>query len=165
MLQININNKYNLELSHTDKGVLVNSILLEADIVKINDTNWHIISNFKSYNVELISFNKVQKIGSFKINGNLYNVTAKDGFDILLDKLGINYTNTTKLTEVKAPMPGLVLHVFVADGMEVKKGDNLFTLEAMKMENIIKSTSDMVIKLVKIKPGDKVEKNQVLIVI
>ena len=165
MLQININNKYNLELNKTDKGVLVNNNLLEADIVKINDTNWHIISNFKSYNVELISFNKEQKTGSLKINGNLYNVTAKDGFDILLDKLGINYNNSTKLTEIRAPMPGLVLHIFVADGMQVKKGDNLFTLEAMKMENIIKSATDMVIKTIKIKPGDKVEKNQVLIVI
>lgn len=163
MLQININKKYNIELNRTDEGVLVNNNLLDTDIVKINDTNWHLISNFKSYTVELICFNKEQKTGSFKINGNLYNVSAKDGFDILLDKLGINYTSTSKLTEVKAPMPGLVLHVFVADGMEVKKGDNLFTLEAMKMENIIKSTADMVIKSVKIKPGDKVEKNQVLI--
>ena len=165
MLQININNKYNLELNNTDIGILVNNNLLEADIVKINDTNWHVISNNKSYNVELISFNKEQKTGCFNINGNLYNVTAKDGFDILLDKLGINYSSTVKLTEVKAPMPGMVLNVFVTDGMEVKKGDNLFTLEAMKMENIIKSTTDMVIKSVKIQPGDKVEKNQVLIVI
>ena len=83
----------------------------------------------------------------------------------MLDKLGINYANTTRLTEVKAPMPGMVLHVFVTNGMEVKKGDNLFTLEAMKMENIIKSTTDLVVKSVKIKPGDKVEKNQVLILI
>lgn len=163
MLYININNKYDFELNNTQGTLLVNNKPVNIDISSINDTNWHVINNFKTYNVELISFSKEEKIGCFKINGNLYHINAKDGFDILLDKLGINYANTTKLTEVKAPMPGMVLHVFVTDGMEVKKGDNLFTLEAMKMENIIKSTTDMVVKSVKIKPGDKVEKNQVLI--
>jgi len=61
-------------------------------------------------------------------------------------------------------MPGLVLKVFAAEGMEVKKGDNLFVLEAMKMENIIKAPADVVVKTVKIKPGDKVEKGQILMV-
>jgi len=45
----------------------------------------------------------------------------------------------------------------------VLKGDNLFILEAMKMENIIKASADVVVKTVKIKPGDKVEKGQVLL--
>ncbi len=165
MLYINVNNKYNFELNRTQGTLLVNNKPVNIDISSINDTKWHVINNFKSYNVELISFSKEEKIGCFKINGNLYHINAKDGFDILLDKLGINYANTTRLTEVKAPMPGMVLHVFVTNGMEVKKGDNLFTLEAMKMENIIKSTNDLVVKSVKIKPGDKVEKNQVLILI
>jgi biotin carboxyl carrier protein len=61
-------------------------------------------------------------------------------------------------------MPGLVLKLFVSVGTEVKKGDNLFILEAMKMENIIKSPADVIVKTVKIKPGDKVEKGQVLLI-
>ena len=60
-------------------------------------------------------------------------------------------------------MPGLVLSVLVKEGDEVKKGDNLLVLEAMKMENIIKSPADVTIKSIKIKASDKVEKNQVLI--
>ncbi|MDB5143897.1 MAG: gcdC, partial [Mucilaginibacter sp.] len=68
-----------------------------------------------------------------------------------------------KVSEIKAPMPGLVLKLFVSEGTEVKKGDNLFILEAMKMENIIKSPADVTVKTVKIKPGDKVEKGQVLL--
>ena len=43
-----------------------------------------------------------------------------------------------------------------------EKGDNLLDLEAMKMENIIKAPADVVVKSIKIKPGDKVEKNQIL---
>jgi biotin carboxyl carrier protein len=61
-------------------------------------------------------------------------------------------------------MPGLVLKIFVNEGMEVAKGENLFVLEAMKMENIIKAPADVTVKTIKIKPGDKVEKNQVLII-
>ena len=53
--------------------------------------------------------------------------------------------------------------VLVKEGDEVKKGDNLLVLEAMKMENIIKSPADVTIKSIKIKASDKVEKNQVLI--
>jgi biotin carboxyl carrier protein len=60
-------------------------------------------------------------------------------------------------------MPGLVLKVFAVEGDEVKKGDNLLILEAMKMENIIKCPADVTIKKIRIKSGNKVEKGQILI--
>jgi biotin carboxyl carrier protein len=66
------------------------------------------------------------------------------------------------ISEIKAPMPGLVLKVLVNKGDSIKKGCNLFVLEAMKMENIIKSPADVVIDKILIKPGDKVEKGQIL---
>ncbi len=51
----------------------------------------------------------------------------------------------------------------VAEGQEVKKGDALIVLEAMKMENILKSPTDGIIKKIAIKKGVAVEKNQLLI--
>ena len=75
-----------------------------------------------------------------------------------MDKLA-----STKVNDVKAPMPGLILSMSVAEGDEVKKGDPLLILEAMKMENVIKSPSDGVIKSIKAAQGDSVEKNEVLI--
>jgi biotin carboxyl carrier protein len=112
--------------------------------------------------VEVISFNHTEKKAEIKVNNNIYSVTAKDQFDILLDQLGLSNLNAAKVSDVKAPMPGLVLKVFAAEGAEVKKGDNLFVLEAMKMENIIKSPADAIVKTVKIKPGQKVEKGEIL---
>ena len=50
------------------------------------------------------------------------------------------------------------------EGAQVKKGDNLLVLEAMKMENSIKAPADLKIKSLKVKPNDTVEKNQVMIV-
>jgi biotin carboxyl carrier protein len=62
-------------------------------------------------------------------------------------------------------MPGLVLKVLVTEGQEFKKGDNLLVLEAMKMENILKAPTDGIVKSIKIKPGDKVDKNEVLLLL
>jgi biotin carboxyl carrier protein len=110
-----------------------------------------------------VSFDKEAKMAQIKVNGNLYSVTAQDQFDILLDQLGMSSINANKVSDIKAPMPGLVLKLLVSEGAHVKKGENLFVLEAMKMENIIKSPADVVVKSIKIKPGDKVEKGQVLL--
>jgi biotin carboxyl carrier protein len=60
-------------------------------------------------------------------------------------------------------MPGLVLDVRVKEGDEVKKGDPLLVLEAMKMENILKSPAHAKIKKINVNKGQAVEKNQVLV--
>jgi biotin carboxyl carrier protein len=163
MLQVKVNNKYNFEIDKTDNELLINGGVVNADIKQLNDASYHIINQLKSYNAEVVSFNSTDKTAEIKVNNNLYTIAVKDQFDVLLEKLGLNNLNSTRVSEVKAPMPGLVLKVFVNEGSEVKKGDNLFILEAMKMENIIKATADVTVKTVKIKPGDKVEKGQVLL--
>ena len=71
--------------------------------------------------------------------------------------------NNQKVNELKAPMPGLVLSIMVQPGDSVVKGDGLMVLEAMKMENIIRTPADGIVKSVDVKKSDAVEKNQVLI--
>ena len=163
MYTLKINGKYDFGLDKTEKGLSVNGEPVTADMQQLNDSCWHVINNLRSYNVEVVTFNSQEKIAEIKVNNNTYTITARDQFDILLEKLGLSNLNTAKISEVKAPMPGMVLKVFVDEGAEVKKGDNLFILEAMKMENIIKAPADVIVKKVKIKPGDKVEKGQVLL--
>jgi len=162
MLQVKVNEKYNFDVDQNGKCLLINGGKIDADVQQLNASAYHVINNLQSYNVEVVSFNTAEKTAEIKVNNNTYNVTAKDQFDILLDKLGLSSLNAAKVSEIKAPMPGMVLKVFVNEGMEIKKGDNLFVLEAMKMENIIKAPADVTVKKVKIKPGDKVEKGQVL---
>ena len=163
MYQVKVNGQYDYEIDKSGDGLLINGKREEADVRQLNSSSLHIINNLKSYNVEIISFNRADKTAEIKVNNNIYQVTAKDQFDILLDKLGLSNLNAVKVSEIKAPMPGMVLKVFVVEGTEVKKGDNLFILEAMKMENIIKAPADVIVKTIKIKPGDKVEKGQVLL--
>ena len=87
-----------------------------------------------------------------------------DQYDELLHQLGMDNLTANKISEIKAPMPGLVIRILASEGDQVEKGGNLFVLEAMKMENVIKSVSDVKIKSIKVKAGDKVEKNQVVMV-
>jgi len=164
MYNIKVNGQYDFELNRQGEGLLVNDTAVNADIRQLNSLLYHIINNNASYNAEVVSFNKEEKTAEIKINNNVYAVTAKDQFDVLLEKMGLSNLNAAKVSEIKAPMPGLVLKIFAKEGDEVKKGENLFVLEAMKMENIIKSPADVIIKSIKIKPGDKVEKGQILIV-
>ncbi|MEO6149101.1 MAG: biotin/lipoyl-containing protein [Mucilaginibacter sp.] len=162
MYQVKVNGKFEHSIEKINDELLINGSVANADVKQLSDTVYHIINNNQSYNVEVVAFDKAAKTAEIKVGNNTYSLTAKDQFDVLLDKLGLSDLNTIKVSEIKAPMPGLVLKVFVTEGSEVKKGDNLFVLEAMKMENIIKSPADVTVKTVKLKPGDKVEKGQIL---
>ncbi|HTD98382.1 MAG TPA: acetyl-CoA carboxylase biotin carboxyl carrier protein subunit [Mucilaginibacter sp.] len=164
MYKLKVNDHFDYKIEKSDDELLINEEEINADIQQLNPSAYHIINNLRSYNAEVISFERETKTAEIKVNGTIYTIAAKDQYDILLDQLGLSSLNSAKVSEIKAPMPGLVLKLFVTEGSEVKKGDNLFILEAMKMENIIKSPADVIVKTVKIKPGDKVEKGQVLLI-
>ena len=66
---------------------------------------------------------------------------------------------------VVAPIPGLVVKVLAAAGDAIEEGQPLVILEAMKMENEIRSMRPGVIKSVEVAPGQRVEQNAVLIVL
>jgi biotin carboxyl carrier protein len=163
MYQVKVNGKFDHTVNKSADQLLVNGNPISADIEQLGPLNWHIINNLQSYNVEVVAFDSALKTAEIKVNNHTYHITAKDKYDALLEQMGLSNMNTAKIREVKAPMPGMVLKVFVAVGDQIKKGDNLFILEAMKMENIIKSPDDVTVKVVKIKPGDKVEKGKVLV--
>jgi biotin carboxyl carrier protein len=163
MYQLKVNEKFNFEVNETQGAWTVNGKPMELDTLVIKDNLLHVLHQHTSYRVEIVSFSKEEKTASIKVNGHTYSIAIKDRFDDLLHQLGLDNQQSAKVAELKAPMPGLVLSVLVKEGDEIKKGDNLLVLEAMKMENIIKSPADVTIKSIKIKPSDKVEKNQVLI--
>ena len=63
---------------------------------------------------------------------------------------------------VRCPMPGLVVSVAVAESQEVKAGETLAVVEAMKMENILRAERDGTIKNIRVKPGDSVAVDAVI---
>lgn len=66
---------------------------------------------------------------------------------------------------VVAPMPGTIVELMVNTGDDVKADDELVILEAMKMENPICAPSDGKVKDIKVKEKDKVDINQILVVL
>jgi biotin carboxyl carrier protein len=162
MLKVKVNKKFNFEISTERNQTLINGLPFQGDILKVNERSFHVIYNDKSYHAELIDFDKSQKTCSVKVGNNIYPMQMSDQFDELLHQLGMDNLSSNKIAELKAPMPGLVLRLLVSEGDQVMKGGNLLVLEAMKMENIIKAPADVVVKSLKVIPGDKVEKNQLL---
>ena len=66
---------------------------------------------------------------------------------------------------VKSPLPGIIIDVLVKVGDEVKKGQPVVMLEAMKMENAINATQDGKVTDVKVSKGDSVLEGVLLVVI
>jgi biotin carboxyl carrier protein len=164
MYKIKVNSKYVFDISSTGAAIKINDQPAELDIqTLIEDQSLHILYGNKSFRVEIVEVNQEEKTQTIKVNGNTYTVAIEDKYDILLKQLGMEQAASSKVQDVKAPMPGLVLKVIVEEGQAVTKGDSLIILEAMKMENILKSTRDGIVGKILVAKGDKMEKNAVLI--
>lgn len=164
MYKVKVNEHLNFEVEQADQTFIVNGNAVKLDERALTHSNTtSVIYQNKSYNVEVVELNTPEKTATIKVNGNLYNLQMEDQFDLLLKQLGMDAAVSAKIREIKAPMPGLVLKIMVEEGATVQKGDNLLVLEAMKMENILKSTTDGIIKKINVTQGDKIEKNTVLL--
>ncbi|MEI6881317.1 MAG: biotin/lipoyl-containing protein [Bacteroidota bacterium] len=162
MLNINMNGKE--FLFDTKAGeVLINGLHQQADVVKLDKNKYHVILGDASHTIELLQKDESGKNMSVVVDGKKQQVEIKDKYDALLKQLGMDKMLGSKMNLLKAPMPGLVLNVLVKEGDNIKKGDSLLVLEAMKMENNIKAAGDGVVKKVNVQVKQAVEKNQVLI--
>jgi len=65
--------------------------------------------------------------------------------------------------KVTSIIPGTIVKIFVKEGQKVKRGDNVMILEAMKMQNRIKSPRLGVIKTINVKEGEKIAKGVLML--
>ena len=131
--------------------------------VEVREGQFHILFKGQSLVADVVEVNTAEKTFVIRINNNNYNVRLKDQYDELLLSLGMDSLNNQKESEIKAPMPGRVLDIMLSEGCSVVKGDGVLVLEAMKMENVIKSPTDGVIKKIAVVKDQAVEKNEVLV--
>jgi len=123
----------------------------------------HVLIDNQSIDIQKIQQGSNPKEISVSINGDTFHFTLKDKNDQLVDQLGMDSQSTKKLSNIAAPMPGLILEILVNAGDSFEKGDPLFVLEAMKMENMIKAEGAGIVKEVLSKIQDTVEKNQIIL--
>lgn len=149
--------------------------------VKIIDEN-KLIANNVEYKFELLTLSEHSYI--LKLNERVIDLTSvqidNGNFKIFLDGQLIETTVRTALqekaykllesssefqkrhTDIKAPMPGLIIKVKKNEGDRVEMGDSIVILEAMKMENDIKVHSSGIIDKIYITEGSAVEKGTLL---
>jgi biotin carboxyl carrier protein len=163
MLKIFVNKDKGIEFKTEGGKIYLNNEPLNWDISQNDSEHYHIIESDKSFNAEVIKADYENKSFKIRVNGQNFDICIKDKFDDLLEKLGMKQASALKVKEIKAPMPGLIIDIKVTEGALVKPGEPLLILEAMKMENILKSPTEGTIKSIKVKKGDTVEKNQILI--
>jgi biotin carboxyl carrier protein len=97
------------------------------------------------------------------LRGRLYPVTVVDEREMRLRAAAGSRVAETGEFHLRAPMPGLVVTILVAEGQEVKKGQVILILESMKMQNELKSPRDGTIGRIRVKTGETVEQKQTLL--
>lgn len=153
--QVDINGSTSLQLSKQQVEAL--------DIIRISETDCHVLSNNQSHKAQIIESDFNKKTYKVTVNNNVYNIFIYRDIDLVVKKMGFELGSSKLVNDIKAPMPGLILDIPIKVGDKVNENDTLLVLEAMKMENAITSPRNGSIKNILVKNGDPVEKSQLLI--
>jgi len=156
-----INDRKHSVLIKSGNEVFINNKEILAEVSQINNNAFLLRYN-----------NKVFEITAHKLDKDKYGVVI-DGcyFDALVHTQFQDYANdlqkgksiSTKKLDVKSPMPGLLIKLKINIGDYVKVGEPLLILEAMKMENEIRSPANGIVKEIHFKEGQSVEKNSIIL--
>jgi biotin carboxyl carrier protein len=155
IFKASVNNSFDFEITSEDISSL--------DAIKISETKFHILQQNKSYKAEIKKADFNQKSYKITVNKNTYNIKILDDLDLLIENMGFSSAIEKHVDSILAPMPGLILDIHVKIDQQVNENDPLLILEAMKMENVITSPRNGIIKSIFIKKGVAVIKNQILI--
>lgn len=144
LLEIKVDDKiYQVDLMHNDEGI------------------FSILNNGHSFNIELVPQNKPKFFTAYTLYDN-YDIEIIDAESrYLRNRSGV--TQLLSENTISSPMPGKVIKIPVSIGDEVKKGDTVITISAMKMESEYKSPIDGTVVKIHVAEGSTVEANQKLI--
>lgn len=163
MLQITVNERSTYTVDKEDGQFTLNNLPADCDIQWQANGLISILHNGKSYTAILEKKDLKNKTMTLRVDGQQYEVSISEPIDQLLSSMGMDLKAMQQVEPVKAPMPGMVLKILVTPGQQIKKGDGLLVLEAMKMENVLKAGTDATVKSVKAVEHTAVEKGAVLI--
>ena len=133
------------------------------DQARITPETFHVIHGTHSFSVQILEADFNTKTYKVSVDGKPYSVSISNPLDQLISAMGFELGSSRNVSHIEAPMPGLILDIPVSEGDEVKEGDALIVLEAMKMENVIVSPRDGVIGKIAVEKGAAVDKKGLLI--
>ena len=126
----------------------------ELEFLRIDENTYSILVNNESITVGI--FREGKKIQVFH-GGDLHEIEALSGRDASHQGEGAGSLNIT------APMHSRVVKILKKQGDNIEVGDSVVIVEAMKMESELKASASGSIKEIRIKEGDTVEKDSVLV--
>ena len=132
----------------------------EVDITMLQDGVYSILQEGKSYNAELTysADRKNYKVNTAFSSHNIQIIDTKAKY--LRLRRGVDERQDDKII---SPMPGKVVHIPVQVGDRLRAGDTVIVIEAMKMQNSYKVTSDCMIKEIAVSEGEAIHSNQLLV--
>lgn len=157
------NRKFSIHEIDRNRGqALIDGRPVHFDFRHVRISLYSLIIDGKVFSAHLATDGGVKEIscGPFVLRAEVEDERAA-----LLRRLTRSETQAAGPVEIKAPMPGLVVRLPAPKGAAVKKGQSLVVIEAMKMENDIKSPADGVVTAVHVAERSAVEKNTKLLTI
>ncbi len=135
-----------------------------GSVVKWDDERFFTLTfNGKEFFGEILEEKSEDHKLKIKINHRVFEVKKKGELDELIAALGLDVPKVRKLKELQAPMPGRIVNIAVTVGQALEVGDEILSLEAMKMENVLKAEGVGTVKAIHISTNDVVDKGSVLI--
>ncbi len=165
-------NKFFITIGEITFTVVLNGSAIEVDGSDITDTvdlkeiepgKYSLLLGRKVFPISLDEVHIREY--SVSIGGTDYRIIVEDERDRLLRQIVTKTGESGKSVDILAPMPGLVTEIEVREGERVEAGMGLIVLEAMKMENEIRSNIPGIVDKIFIKPGQPVEKGYTLLTI
>ena len=135
----------------------------QVDIRLHEDVNGfsYIVWKHKKYMLDVIEKN--QNRYTIMINGVWHSFTVETPISLKRKRYLEKQGDSSSSVVIEAPMPGKIVDILVEEGSEIKEGEPIVILEAMKMQNEISSHVTGIVKSVEVKKNDSVMKDDVLI--
>jgi len=144
-----------------DKHVSVNGHILEVDFESVSGQPvFSLIIDGKSHEGYVYPEDETWHV---LLRGRLYQATVEDEREKRLRAAAGGGVAESGEYHLKAPMPGMVVVIPVAEGDIVQKGQVLLILESMKMQNELKSPKDGTVHRIRVRAGETVEQRQALL--
>ncbi|MCD6333249.1 MAG: acetyl-CoA carboxylase biotin carboxyl carrier protein subunit [Bacteroidales bacterium] len=150
-----------LEQSGSHYKIKVDDLVYDIDLERVGNGIYSLLMNGKSYDVESFAGENPKKL---TVN-TFYQTVEVEVVDAMTRYLRARQSgnHAAEANQIRVPMPGKVIDVLVAKGDTVTEGQTLVIVSAMKMESEYKAGKEATVKSVKVKPGDTVDSNQLLI--
>ncbi|TKX32332.1 biotin/lipoyl-containing protein [Campylobacter aviculae] len=171
-----------IDLADRDETKKISYIkaLLEKENIEVNEENIFIVATCKEKGISFlrgeakvnirkgISAISKQNINenhfTVTVNGNKYFVEINSGFEDKVEVKNVEkiQNNHRNIDSIQAPISGTLFKIYIDEGSEVKSGEVIGILEAMKMEIEVSALKDGVIEKIYVKTGDNINEGEII---